>query len=73
MTLDFHPEFLLIYYLFNKCIFDSVSVRVKLRVLKLFPTNHRGRFHTVEQILGEETEEFRTMLQFLSKDCGKDM
>ena len=59
--------------LYGHYIFDSVSVRVNIRQLRLFPINHRGPVYTVREVLEGETEEFRTLQRFIFKDCGKDM
>ena len=50
---------------------NSVSVRVDLRVLRLFPINRRGTVYTVEQILEGRTEELQALQQFILRDQGR--
>ena len=50
---------------------NSVSVRVDLRMLRLFPINHRATVYTVEQILEGRTEELQALQQFILRDQGR--
>ena len=49
-----------------------LSVRVNLRLLRLFPINHATPVYTVEEILQGNTEELRTLQRFISKHNGED-
>ena len=50
---------------------NSVSVRVDLRMLRLFPINRRATVYTVEQILEGQTEELQALQQFILRDQGR--
>ena len=50
---------------------NSVSVRVDLRMLRLFPINRRATVYTVEQILEGRTEELQALQQFILRDKGR--
>ena len=50
---------------------NSVSVRVDLRMLRLFPINRRATVYTVEQILEGRTEELQALQQFILRDQGR--
>ena len=50
---------------------NSVSVRVDLRMLRLFPINRRATVYTVEQILEGGTEELQALQQFILRGQGK--
>ena len=50
---------------------NSVSVRVDLRMLRLFPINRRATVYTIEQILEGRTEELQALQQFILRDKGR--
>lgn len=50
---------------------NSVSVRVDLRMLRLFPINRRATVYTVEQILEGGTEELQALQQFILRGQGR--
>ena len=50
---------------------NSVSVRVDLRMLRLFPINRRATVYTVEQILEGQIEELQALQQFILRDQGR--
>lgn len=48
------------------------SVRVNLRLLRLFPINHHRPVYTVEQILQGNTEELKSLQKIIFKDYGEN-